>query len=179
MTFPTNQIDASHTVVFRRTDGSDPRVTDMPISRIVASVIDALADHGDDAELMMVRRERSMGSQTVLAVANAAWLDTEGEFVFGIGNRDRAAMDAIKSAPRSWALVAMTQAMIASTNILEAAQWYHTLLANGVEATSGLVVTGESAYVYNNGRDVPLSLRYADLYRDICLGLEREGRAVY
>lgn len=179
MTFPARTFDESHTVVFTRNDGSEPRVTDMPIARIVASVIDALSYEGDDAELMMVRRDQSASSRTIMAVANLAWMDTNGEFVFSGENRDRDAMEAIHSAPRSWALVAMTQALCSSRTIRDAASWYHALLASEVETRSTIMGGSDVSYRFPGGETVDQSYRYDRLYLDICTRLEREGRSTY
>jgi hypothetical protein len=134
--YPVTDPRAKLTVV-TRTDDAEPRVGGSDVMDVARTVIDAMTDTSDYAQLVMVR-EGGQSSRTVLAVANNAWITTHGEFLF-TRPTDEAVFDQMKNAPRTWAIVALTQCVLDANTFDELENAYYALRAYGIRDTDQVI----------------------------------------
>jgi hypothetical protein len=153
--YPISSTTNVSTIVTRYGDvvGS-PSVDGANLTSLLYRVMTLLTDDTGDAELAMVR-EGGMSSRTVLAVANKAWLEKNGEFVFrsdAPGEREKRAIEEIKSSPRHYLVVALTNMLFRCTELTELYRAEHMLTLWGLSPDSYLI-SEASAFVWPDSHE--------------------------
>lgn len=168
------------TTVVTRTDRTSGRSITLPFSEMIGTAIALLTDGPDaESELMMVRGDGEFAGKTVLAVANGSWLEEMGEFVF-LPSTDQQAWDRVKASPRTWTIVALTEALCSSTSGTEASKAYFALKAFGIDGTVHIIqAEGIEFRLSQGGPPLTEKATYRDVYNDRMLYHSERGHLNY
>lgn len=179
MVFEMSNIEA--TVVVRQPN-VPTRTKTLVFADVIGRVISLLTDDANcEPELMMVRANEKIAGRTMMAVANVAWLEEQGEFTY-LTPSDEQTFERVVASPRTWAIVALTEQLCHSSSGADASGAFYALRALGIAETDKIISCQGISFTVGDGTKADatgLRLTYGEVYKAMMEYHAERGHLTY